>query len=50
MVTLTEEQLKELLIEAWFNGHGESRYCPNKYGTATAFARGVIKEIKDDAE
>lgn len=50
MVTLTEEQLKELLIEAWFNGHGESRYRPNKYGTATAFAREVIKEIKDDAE
>lgn len=50
MVTLTEEQLKELLIEARFNGHGESRYCPNKYGTATAFAREVIKEIKDDAE
>lgn len=50
MVTLTEEQLKELLIEAWFNGHGESRYCPNKYGTATALAREVIKEIKDDTE
>lgn len=50
MVTLTEEQLKELLIEAWFNGHGESGYCHNKYGTATAFAREVIKEVKDDAE
>lgn len=50
MVTLTEEQLKELLIEAWFSGHNESRYCPNKYGTATAFAREVIKEIKDDTE
>lgn len=50
MVTLTEEKLKELLIEAWFNRHGESRYCPNKYGTATAFARETIKELKDDAE
>lgn len=50
MVTLTEEQLKELLMEAWFSGHNESRYCPNKYGTATAFARETIKEIKDDTE
>jgi hypothetical protein len=51
MVTLTEEQLEKLLIEAWFNGHNESRYyCPNKYRTATAFARETIKEIKDDTE
>lgn len=50
MVTLTEEQLKELLVEAWFSGHSESRYCPNKYGLATAFARETIKEIKDDTE
>lgn len=50
MVTLTEEQLEKLLIEAWFNGHNESRYCLNKYRTATAFARVTIKEIKDDTE
>lgn len=50
MVTLAEEQLEKLLIEAWFNGYTESRYCLNKYRTARAFARETIKEIKDDAE
>lgn len=50
MVTLTEEQLEKLLIEAWFNGHTENRYCLNKYRTAKSFARETIEEIKDDAE
>lgn len=48
MIKLTEEQLKELLVEAWFAGHNESRYTPNAYGDAQRYAREVIGEMEPD--
>lgn len=45
MIKLTEEQLKELLVNAWFAGHCESRHTPNAYGDAQRYAREAIGEM-----
>lgn len=42
---LNSELIKELLVNAWFAGHRESRYSPNAYGDAQRHAREVIKEL-----
>lgn len=48
MIKLSEEQLKELLVAAWFLGHETSRYSPNTYGDAHRDAREIIEEIKEE--
>lgn len=45
MIKLTEEQLKELLVNAWFAGRETPRYTPNAYGDAQRHAREAIKEL-----
>ena len=46
MIKLTEEQLKELLVNAWFAGHETSQYTPNAYGDANRHAREAIGEME----
>ncbi|AQN31616.1 hypothetical protein B_32 [Escherichia phage vB_EcoP_B] len=48
MIQLTEDQLKQLLVDAWFAGHETSQYTPNAYGDANRYARSTLKEVKED--
>lgn len=45
MIKLTEQELKELLVNSWFAGHETSRHTPNAYGDAQRYAREAIKEL-----
>lgn len=45
MIKLTEQEVKELLVNCWFAGHETSRYTPNAYGDAQRYAREAIKEL-----
>lgn len=48
MPDITEEELKELLAEAFMAGWYESRYSPNIYGTAQRYAREAIQDLKEE--
>lgn len=45
MIKLTEQEVKELLVNCWFAGHDTSRYTQNAYGDAQRYAREAIKEL-----
>lgn len=47
MISLTEQQLKDLLYSAWWHGHETSRYTPNLRGSALKDCRDIIKDFQE---
>lgn len=49
-ITLTKEQLKEMLRQAWWQGHGTSRHDPSPNGAAKCCAKELVKDLEFGAE
>ncbi|QOC57684.1 hypothetical protein pEp_SNUABM04_00030 [Erwinia phage pEp_SNUABM_04] len=47
-IKLTEEQLLELLRQAWWEGHNESKYSPNPSGAAKVSARSILNDLQEE--
>ena len=47
MISLTEQQLKDLLESAWWHGQETSRYTPNMRGSALKDCRDIIKDFTE---
>lgn len=44
---LSRKEFHERLMNAWWIGHEESRYSPNRYGKASKDCREIIDELTE---